>query len=123
MKANCTFASDDMANAGIAIPVFGHGPGLLVIGRDALQSPRQVDPELDAGSASFGHLGMDDASACREALRAARPHRVIVAEIVRMPHVAGEQPGDGLEAPMRMRREAAAFDVEMIPEHEGVEIA
>ena len=83
---------------------------VLVARRGHLQRRRQIGPELEAVHAALRvalrHFLMHDAAAGGHPLHVAGAERAAVAETVAVLDRAGEDVGDGLDAAMRMPREA-----------------
>ena len=108
----------DLARADVAV-----GGGLHLLGGG------QVDPQLEAMELALAlqrHLGMDDAAAGGHPLHVAVAQLAAVAEVVLVLHVAFEHVGHGLEAAVRMRREAGDVVVgivrrELVEHQERVE--
>jgi hypothetical protein len=67
----------------------------------------QRHPQLHTvqdGGGRGGHLGMTDARACRHEIQLAGPHHRVHPGAVAMFHLTAEQPTDGLQSGVRMRR-------------------
>ena len=105
---------------------------VLIARRRHLQRRRQVGPELEAVHAALRvalrHLLMQDAAAGRHPLHVAGAERAAVAEAVAVVDRAGEHVGDGLDAAMRMPREAGEVVVrvvvaEIVEQQERIELA
>ena len=80
-----------------------------------------------AGRVALGHLLMDDAAARRHPLHVAGGDGAMVPHAVAMLDGAGEDVGDGLDAAVRMPREARQVILrnvvaEIVEQQEGVEI-
>ena len=86
------------------------GRDVAVLRRRHLVLRGEVDPELEAGHAAFlllRHLRMDDAAPGGHPLHAARLEQADVADAVAMAHAALQHDRHGLEAAVRVVREAA----------------
>ena len=121
------------AHAGaVVIDDFGDFGGLdvLIARRRHLQRRRQIGPELEAVHAALlvalRHFLMQDAAAGRHPLHVAGAEIAAIAQAVAVLDVAGEHIGDGLDAAMRMPREAGEIFVrpvvaEIVEQQERVE--
>ena len=85
------------------------GLDIAIGGRIELVSAREVQPQLEAAHHAlflFRHLAVDDALGGSHPLHAAALQQADVAQVVFMAHAAFEHVGHGLEATVRVGREA-----------------
>jgi hypothetical protein len=105
------------------------GAVVAVVGIAELVFGRQVEPQLEAAHHAFlllGHLAVNDAARSGHPLHAATLQQAGIAQVVFVAHAPFEHVGDGLEAAMRVRREAGDVVVgvvraELVEHQEGVE--
>jgi hypothetical protein len=93
------------------------GLDVAVAGGLHLLAGRQVDPELEAVQAAAllqRHLGVDDAAPGGHPLGAAAAQVAGVAQVVLVLEIAFQHVGDGLEAPVRVGREAGDVVVRVV---------
>lgn len=102
---------------------------IAIAGRSQLALRRQVDPQLEATHRAFHlfrHLAVDDAVGGGHPLYAAGLEQAAIAEVVFVAHTPFEHVGHGLEAAVRVRREASdivvrVLGIELVEHQERVE--
>ncbi len=106
------------------------GREFLVLRLRHLVLRRQVHPQLETAHPAFvllRHFRMHQAAASGHPLHAAGRQQAFVAVVVAMAHAAVEHVGDGLEAAVRVLREAGeivlgAVGAELVQQQERVEV-
>ena len=106
---------------------------VLEVGRRLAGRVGQRDPQLQAAQGrrrGRGRLGVGDAAAGGHQVERAGPDELLAAEAVLVEHLAAEQPGDGLQAGVRVRRHdhagvgvGRAVVVEEAPGADGADLA